>query len=72
MTDVLSIIHMSVFKFCVIKVRPLLNDIITSPGPPSNAPVSSGAWQPREGVLVVQLVTVFTVLSILTAGTPWH
>ena len=69
MTDVLSIIHMSVFKFCVIKVSPLLNNNITSPGPPSNAPVSSGAWQPGNHVLVVQLVTVLTVLSILTAGT---
>ena len=69
MTDILSIIHMSVFKFCVIKVRPLLNNNITSPGPPSNAPVSSGCGQCRDHVLGLQLVTVLTILSILTAGT---
>ena len=53
---------------CVIKVRPLLNNNITSPGPPSNAPVSSGAGQCWDHVLGLQLVTIITIFSILTAG----
>ena len=55
---------------CVIKVSPLLNNNITSPGPPSNAPVSSGAGQCWDHVLGLQLlVTIITIFSILTAGT---